>query len=337
MKAFDLLENMGEISDHYILEAYDMKRINTKKALGKTVRLMRLAAVLAVLLLAVTAYALTDYLGILDMYRGTQLELPSEAAEFVETQSAEAASEDWSCRITESLLDGARVLVTVQVDGGDKYVIAPTFCSASDSVAEIGLPRGKTLGEYAAEQGKKLLFVSASLDNWDDLKSQGELPRDEGNGKMSILIDGDLMAVTETLDTTCTVYARLDGEEEVQRVSIPVQFTGTPVESMGIFRAEDPDAIPGIHVEELELKQTPLGMTVEYAYQVTDVASLYEIMKQDSDEITSYHGGGAMLGEDGMYHCTWTACQGEVNDTLTIHYYDWNKDLIGSIVFRRVE
>ena len=56
-------------------------------------------------------------------------------------------------------------------------------------------------------------------------------------------------------------------------------------------------------------------------------------MKLSSDEITDYQ-SAAVLGDDGQYHTAWTLAKGEVTDKLTVHYYDWDRVYIGTIVFR---
>ena len=71
---------------------------------------------------------------------------------------------------------------------------------------------------------------------------------------------------------------------------------------------------------------------MKFQETVTDIQASYEIMKRDSDEITDYQ-GAAVLGDDGEYHTAWTMAKGNVTDTLTVHYYDWDKQYLGTITF----
>ena len=88
-----------------------------------------------------------------------------EAAEYIETQSAQVTVEDWSCTMLESLFDGGTFTVSIGVSGGEKYIIIPDYCGPGDDVSEIGLPSGQTLGDYAAQQGKTLLCVSGDIND----------------------------------------------------------------------------------------------------------------------------------------------------------------------------
>ena len=124
-----------------------MKKHYGRKSPASRVKFMLLAAIIAVSLLLVTAFAAMNYLGMQEITQGTTYEVPSEASPYIETQSAQATTtEDWSCTMLESLFDSASFTISVGISGGDKYVVVPEYCSASDDVSEIGLPSGQTLG-----------------------------------------------------------------------------------------------------------------------------------------------------------------------------------------------
>ena len=333
MKPFELLDEFGNIDESYIMEAFEMKK--TRKS-AKRLWMSYLAAALAVVLLTVTVYAVVSYLGIADMKKDTLQPLPQEAQAYVQQQEVTEEAQDWSCRLVETLFDGTHFMVTVGVSGGDKYIIAPTYCSPEDSVTEIGLPRGETLGEYAAKQGKQLLFVGADVGDRDALgiAVESQLPRSQSDSEMTILVEGDYSI--EASEATCQVYALEEGAknvEDVQRVYLTFPISKAPTSEERVFLADNPDAIPGIHVESVTISESPMGMTVKFQETVTDLEASYEIMKLDSDEITDYQ-GAAVLGDDGEYHTAWTMAKGNVTDTLTVHYYDWDKVYIGTIVFR---
>ncbi|MEE0111531.1 MAG: hypothetical protein UEP57_11725 [Oscillospiraceae bacterium] len=42
--------------------------------------------------------------------------------------------------------------------------------------------------------------------------------------------------------------------------------------------------------------------------------------------------GGSVLEDDGNWYFQFSTGQGTVTDTLTVHFYDWDKQLIGDIV-----
>ena len=331
MNAFDFLEQFGNIDGDYIQEAYEMKK--TKRS-TKRLFLTYLAAALAIALFSVTVYAVISYLGISDMKKDTLHPLPQEAEEYIQQQEVTEEAQDWSCRLVETLFDGTHFMVTVGISGGDKYIVAPTYCSPEDSVWEIGLSGSETLGEYAEKQGKQLLFVGADVGDRDELgiAVESELPRSQSDSEMTILVEGDYSI--EASEATCQVYA-VEGEnyDDVQRVYLTFPISKAPSTEERVFKAVNPDAIPGIHVESVTISESPLGMTVKFQETVTDLEASYNIMKLDSDEITDYT-GAAVLGEDGQYHTAWTMAKGSVTDKLTVHYYDWDRVYIGTIVFR---
>ena len=55
----------------------------------------------------------------------------------------------------------------------------------------------------------------------------------------------------------------------------------------------------------------------------------------DCDELTDFDGGGFVLEDDGTWSTTWTMGKGNISDTLTVHFYDWDDQLIGDIVFKK--
>ena len=331
MNTFELLEQFGNIDGSYIEEAFEMKKVkrNTKRLF-----LTYLAAALAIGLLSVTVYAAISYLGIADMKKDTLHPLPQEAEPYVQQQEVTEQAQDWSCQLVETLFDGTHFMVTVGVSGGDKYIVAPTYCSPEDSVGEIGLSGTETLGEYAAKQGKQLLFVGADVGDREALgiAVESELPRSQSESEMTILVEGDYSI--EASEATCQVYAVVgENYDDVQRIYLTFPISKAPSTEERVFKADNPDAIPGIHVESVTISESPMGMTVKFQETVTDLEASYNIMKLDSDEITDYQ-GAAVLGEDGEYHTAWTMAKGDVTDKLTVHYYDWDKVYIGTIVFR---
>ena len=333
MKSFDFLDQFGDIDETYITEAYELKNMKVRKVSRKF--LIYLAAALAVCLLTVTVYAAMNYFGISDMKKDTLQPLPQEAETYIQQQEVTGEAQDWSCYLVETLFDSTHFMVTVGISGGDKYIIAPTYCGPDDSVAEIGLPRGETLGEYARRQGKKLLFVGAVVDDREALgiASEGQLCRSQSESEMTILVEGDYSI--EASEATCQVYARDEDFRDVgdtQRIYLPFTINKAPSTAERVFKADNPDAIPGIHVESVTISESPMGMTVKFQETVTDLQASYEIMKLDSDEITDYQ-GAAVLGDDGESHTAWTMAKGNVTDTLTVHYYDWDKQYLGTITF----
>lgn len=336
MKSFEFLDEFGNIDETYITEAYELKNMKVRKVSRKF--LIYLAAALAVCLLTVTVYAAMNYFGISDMKKDTLQPLPQEAETYIQQQEVTGEAQDWSCYLVETLFDSTHFMVTVGISGGDKYIIAPTYCGPDDSVMEIGLSGSETLGEYAAKQRKKLLFVGADVGDRDALgiSVESELCRSQSESEMTILVEGDY--TIEASEATCQVYAlegeaaRGNGGDDVQRVYLPFTITKAPSTAERVFKADNPNAIPGLMVGDATIAETPLGISVRIPETVTDQEAFYGIMKVEFDEIT-YGEGGSLPQEDGSYCFQVSMGKGTVTDTLTVHYYDWDKQLIGTITF----
>lgn len=330
MKPFDFLDEFGNIDESYIMEAYEMKR--TRKS-AKRLWMTYLAAALAVALLSVTVYAAVEFLGIADMKKDTITPLPKEAETYVQQQEITGEAQDWSCQLVQTLFDSTHFVVTVGISGGDKYIVAPTYCSPADLVTEIGLTGTETLGEYAAKQGKELLFVGADVGDRDALgiAVETEIPRSQSESEMTILVEGDY--TIDAPEANCLVYAVVgENYDDVQRVNLPFKIEKAPVNEERVFKPDKPDAIPGMTVGDAIIAETPLGISVRIPETITDQQAYHEIMKTEFDEIT-YSEGGALPMNDGTFCFQASMGQGTVTDTLTVHYYDWDKQLIGTITF----
>lgn len=296
-----------------------------------------LALILAACLifaLATTAYA-ANLFGIREMFKTPNRELPEAAEAYIQPQTEAAQGENWSCRITESLCDSTKVMVTVTVSGGDQYILAPEDANPEDQVGIIGLTGDQTLEEYAQSQGKKLLFVGASVMQNEDLGIYTEAQRFENSapGEMNILIEASRTASASAGDAVCRVYAR-EADGTVKNLELPFTLTEAPASEGGNFVPVDPDAIPGMTVGEATVTESPLGISVRIPETITDQDAYYDIMKVEIDGIT-YSEGGSVLEDDGNWYLQISMGQGTVTDTLTVHYYDWDKQPIGDIVFKR--
>lgn len=342
---------IGDIDDAFVMEALSTPAANTGHApermshMGKfenhknhvnSRRLVGLIlAACLVFTLAVSAYALNLF-GIREMFRTQRRELPETAEPYIQQHTEAAEGEDWSARVTQSLCDSSRILVTVTVSGGDGYVVAPTDASAADPVSLIGLPGEQTLGEYAASQGKQLLFVGASLLRNEHLGvfTQSEKFVSATDGEINILVDAARSGGETAGEAICYLHGRTEAEE-ILRLEVPFTLAETPATESGTFVPADPNAIPGITVHSATVEQTPLGWTVRFTSTVTDEEAFFNIKKMDSEEITGFEGGGFVLEEDGSWSTTWSMGKGSVGDTLTVHCYDWDDRLIGDLIFKR--
>ena len=338
MKAYELLDSFGNIQNKYIMEAKNMEKYREKKSSRSRVKFMLLAAIIAVSLLLVTAFAAMNYLGMREITQDTPYAVPSEAAPYIETQSAqETTAEGWSCTMLESLFDAANFTISVGISGGNKYVVVPQDCDAGVDVSAIGLPSGQTLGDYAAQQGKTLLYVGAGIQDRDKLgiAVTTVLYKSQSDGEMTIVETGQKSTDVSVTEGICRVNAWVDGQKDVTRVELPF----TVKEAAGdvlIYKAEGDNEVAGIRTNSFRVYQSPAGNSIvfdqEYAMgEYTE--ALQELKRMDIDGI-SYGEGGSMENEEGKPETRWSNVKGTFGDTLTLRFINWDNEVMGSVTFR---
>lgn len=333
MNTYELLSSFENIHDKFILEAKDMENYKKKRSGRSRVKYTLIAAIVAVSLMIVTAVAAMNYLGMQEITKDTPYEVPSEAAAYIETQSAQADMKDWSCTMLESLFDSASFTISVGISGGDKYVVVPQYCSAGDDVSEIGLPRGQTLGDYAAQQGKTLLYVGAGIQDRDKLgiPTTAQFYESQSDGEMTIVETGQKSTDVSVTEGTCVVTARIDGQKDVTRVELPF----TVKEAAGdvlVYKAEGDNEVAGIRTNSFRVYQSPAGNSIVFDQELPEVFP-DDFKKMDIDGIT-YAEGGWLDDGNGGYECRWSKVQGNFGDTLTLRFINWDNEVMGSVTFR---
>lgn len=340
-------EAISNIDDAYIAETLSLPVANADRAPERTIKMSKYEAkrnevgsrrVFSLILAAclvfaftITAYAF-NFLGIREMLQRKGQELPEAADPYIQQHTEAAVEEDWSARITESLCDDTKIMVTVTVSGGDKYILAPTDADPDTLAINIGIEGNQTLGEYAREQGKQLLFVGASLKENGALGGHGSQHFENvTDSEMTILITADKTAALTENEIICHVYA-VDEAWEKQTLDIPFTLEEAPSDGNTTYVPVAPDAIPGMTVGNATVMETPLGISIRYMETVTDEEAWSNIKKVEFDGLV-YGKGGTVLEDDGNWWFTVSGCTGDVSDVLTARFYDWDDQLIGSIVF----
>lgn len=338
MNTYELLSSFENIHDKFILEAKDMENYKKKRSGRSRVKYTLIAAIVAVSLMIVTAVAAMNYLGMQEITKDTPYEVPSEAAAYIETQSAqETTTEGWSCTMLESLFDAANFTISIGISGGDKYVVIPEDCDPGVDVSAIGLPSGQTLGDYAAQQGKTLLYVGAGIQDRDKLgiAVTTVLYKSQSDGEMTIVETGQKSTDVSVTGGICRVSAWVDGQKDVTRVELPF----TVKEAAGdvlVYKAEGDNEVAGIRTNSFRVYQSPAGNSIvfdqEYAMgEYTE--ALQELKRMDIDGI-SYSEGGSMENEEGKPETRWSNVKGTFGDTLTLRFIDWDNEVMGSVTFR---
>ena len=344
---------LGEVEDEYIAQCMTYRgranghapERNTKMGnyeqrkkpaiAGRKLFALILAACL-VFALAITAYA-ANFLGIREMFNGPIRKLPEPAETYIQSHTEAAQEEDWSCQITESLCGTDKVMVTVQITCADKYVLVSGFNSPeTDTVELLGLEGSQTISEYAAAQGKQLLMADATLRGtegmdifMETIDSKNVSPRE-----MTYFVESNITGGEMPAQAVCTVYGTVAGSDKPMELKVPFSLTQVPADGE-VFAPVDPDAIPGITVGSATVTQSPLGIAIRYQETEKREGALGELMMVKFDEVTQFDGGGSVMDADGNYYFQLSMGQGTVTDTLTAHYYDWDKQLVGTVVFKK--
>lgn len=340
---------LSGIDDRFVTEAMDYKkkkqssperttnmgRYENTKGKGRSRRFAALVlAACLVFALAVTAYAANAF-GIRDMFRSENRELPEEVVQHIQQHTEKTEEEDIHCQIDESYCDSGKVMVTLSVFGGEDYILAPTDAGPESPASIIGISGEETLESYAQGQGKKLLFVSATLMRNEELGIFTETYNWEhlAPNEMHILVDSTRTGGTVTAgEAVCSVVARdVDGN----RKDMDVPFTLTQVEASdsGTFTPDNPNLFPGVTFGDATVTKEASGINIRWKAG-TDHTALPD-GKINIEEISQYEGGGYVLENDGYWYFELYMGQGEVTDTLTVHFTDWDDNPTGDIIFKR--
>ena len=306
-----------------------MGRYESKKTKTSSRRLVAIAlAACLVFAMAATAYA-ANLFGIRDILT----DFPEAADPYIQVHTETMAAEDWSARMTESFCDVDKIITTVTVSGGDKYIIAPTDADPDTLAANIGIEGDMTLGEYAAQQGKELLFVGATLVQNEQLgifmESQAFVH--VSASEMNILVESNRIG-DEGGEAICRVYAR-DVAENRMNLELPFTLKQAPSDSSGTYVPDNVNPFPGMTVGNVTVSESPLGISIRFMTSVESQEVFDDIKKVEFDGIVRGEGGGWVLEDDGNWWFTVSGCTGDVGDTLIARYYDWDDQPIGTITF----
>ena len=325
----ETLSPLGVALDRAPERTIQMGKYESKKTKTSSRRLVAIAlAACLVFAMAATAYA-ANLFGIRDILT----DFPEAADPYIQVHTETMAAEDWSARMTESFCDVDKIITTVTVSSGDKYIIAPTDADPDTLAANIGIEGDMTLGEYAAQQGKELLFVGATLVQNEQLgifmESQAFVH--VSASEMNILVESNRIG-DEGGEAICRVYAR-DVAENRMNLELPFTLKQAPSDSSGTYVPDNVNPFPGMTVGNVTVSESPLGISIRFMTSVESQEVFDDIKKVEFDGIVRGEGGGWVLEDDGNWWFTVSGCTGDVGDTLIARYYDWDDQPIGTITF----
>lgn len=322
-----------------------MGRYENRNSTVRTRRLMTLIlAACLVFSLAITAYAANAF-GIRDMFRTVYQELPEDVEPYIQQHTEAAKDGDLDCQITESYCDSGVVMVTLSISGGGRYILAPTDSSPDRPVSDIGLSgdrlkdygisKDATLEDLAVAQGRELLFVGASLMQNEELGIFTESQRSEHPypNEMHILLESTRMRTSPVAgEVVCNVYI-WDAEGNGKNIDVPFILTQTEALDSATFVPDNPGALPGITIGDATVTKEASGISIRWKADAEDSKAFH--FKTVVEGITGYEGGGYVREEGGLYFELYMG-QGEITDTLTVHFTDWDSgETVADVVFTR--
>lgn len=281
-----------------------------------------------VIAFAASAYA-TNAFGLRELFQTENQEIPEPAVPYIR-QHTEATSQDGlTARVMESLCDSGKLMATVEVSGGEKFILCEQSFNQDDPVDFIGISGGQTLQEYADSQGKTLLFVGAMLDGESFTGVQSTRYEYDGLGNLTVLISADL--VGNIAEAVCNVTAvnMADANGNIQRLSIPFTVSPAVRSQERVFFPDEPNAIPGLTLGNATVTESPLGMTIRWPEIMADECNVMEV------EIVgcNYGEGGTIAAEDGTWYFNASMVEGTIGDSFTVAFYDWEHIFMGEVHF----
>ena len=163
----------------------------------------------------------------------------------------------------------------------------------------------------------------------------------ETNWADQVMSIGTVIAERDTFKIVSVKYHVLPLEcevggmyESVLFLDIPFSPQEAPAESSGVYVPDDADAVPEMRAGNATVTETPMGITIRFMQTVTSEDVWDNLKKVEFDGIVRGEGGW-VLEDDGNWWLTVSRCTGEMGDTLTARYYDWDDQEIAAVVFRR--
>ena len=309
-----------------------------------TRRLLALALAAALMLsLGLAAYA-ANLFGLRELYSNpARGDMPEEAAARIERQNAETAGTGWRARVLESYCDESTVLLTAQMSADDGYLLAPTDADPDTPLRTVGLPGEGTIGDYARQEGKTILFAEVVPDGEAlGMRTAGMRFESSSPQEMTIYFEGSRSGgASGKLETTWRVVVAAwspeaaegdPGAVTVERAALTVTLTEGSGEAADLYLPADPYAVPGVELGELRLTQTPLGLSLRLKMRLVDPDAAAQLLTLRLDGV-EFHGDGYLAPDS---ESVFVQGQGDFGERPTIRFLDWDKNTVAVVVFEKV-
>lgn len=282
--------------------------------------------------LAISAYA-ANLFGIREMFRSENRELPETAETYIQNQEEAASMQELQAEVTQSLCDGGRLLVTLELHGKENYFLLDQSVDPQEPLTAIGLGGSGTVEEYAQSIGKQLLHVGVGVQGDNLIGVQSTRFQYHGDGSMTALVDAGLNG--EITDAVCLITAVVPGGnvEDVRRMEIPINISGAPTVGSGEFVPDHANAVANMTIGNATVTESAMGLTIRWPMMVSDDRE-FNVKKVELEGLL-YSEGGMVLEDDGNWYFTASMIQGSIDDSFTAAFYDWNDTLLGRVRFEK--
>lgn len=310
------------------MEKYENRGHHTS---GRRLVVAVLAACL-VFALAISAYG-ANLFGIREMFRDENRDLPKEAETYIQSQEEAASMEELQAEVTQSLCDGNRLLVTLELHGKEAYFLLEQSVDPQDPVQSIGLDGSGTMEEYANSMGKQLLHVGVLLQGENFIGIQSTRFQYHGDGSMTVLAEAGLNG--KISEAVCLITAVVPGGnvEDVKRIELPINISAAPAVENVEYVPDKPEAIAGMTVGNATVTESPMGLTIRWPVEIPEDGEL-DVRNVELVGL-AYGEGGMVLEDDGNWYFTASMIQGTVADSFTAVFYDLSGTELGKIEFQK--
>jgi hypothetical protein len=314
------------------------------------------AAIICVLLIGGTAYAMGKYFGILDFTsRHAVEEFSEDGLNLIENNIQETLVDESdesfiNCTVKEALCDSETITIVFEVSAKEKnkYLFVPADALPDDNMFNWSDITEVTAQEYATEKQLQIVNISGTITNDDELG-----------------IDSQSMDFYALDDDVMYIYVRCNKESSVKNFDVSwlttaniysenIQFDDV-VRSTITFTLEDISTLTQIEylpnssnldmqceIIKAEISQTEIGTYVDIYYtdtqQISNDGLTFRLVNPNGEAYQSVGGSGIIYQEDGS--CMERIIMNKTNleDTIIVEAFNcYDKTVYGRIEMSKLQ
>lgn len=297
---------MPEVVNDKVSQAFStiQQRSNGMNKQKRLKRGIKAAAIAFAVVLSVgtTAVAAVKHFGLLDYFSQWNQDIPKEAADMIvnEVEQQEQSEEGKliTFKVREYLCDANQVYIVIEAKPtDDKYMIIPQWVEESEPIVNIGMTDATemSIAEYAASQGKELIYAGANVDTGAGSYSYDF--RMEDDGTALYILSGANETGVEVKEFTCNTFVySLDATnmEDISRDSFVFNMENNSKEEVLEYTITDTSGADelGMVIDDIVISETELGIHVEFLYHYS--SEITSDQRKENDDICFM-----ILGENG--------------------------------------